>query len=72
MIGSLKSEAKNARRNYMTAAKNTDTALGATMGAGLLNKLNLPGAKIGGGYQPKMYGAQKQVSSNVTDVDGAE
>ena len=70
MIGSLKSEAKNARRNYMTAAKNTDNALSANLGAGLMNKLNLPGAKVGGGYQPKMYGAQKP--SNVTEMDGAE
>lgn len=68
MIGSLKSEAKNARRNYMTAAKNTDNSLAAGVGAGLLNKLNLPGAKVGG-YQPKMFGAQK---ANGVDTDGAE
>ena len=30
--------------------------VGAAVGAGLLGKLNLPGAKAAGGYQPRMFG----------------
>ena len=58
LIGSLKSEAKMQRRHMVTASKNADTGLGAAVGANLLGKLNLPGAKAagGGGYQPRMFG----------------
>ena len=57
LIGSLKSEARTARRNMAVASKNADTGIGAAVGASLLNKLNIPGAKaIGGGYQPRMFG----------------
>jgi len=50
-IGRLQQENKQARRNYMTAQKNTDTAMGAAVGSSLLNKLNIPslsGAQPGG------------------------
>ena len=73
-IGRLQQENKQARRNYMTAQKNTDSAMGAAVGGSILNKLNLPGlggASSGGsvmasmqglgaakGYQPKMFGAK--------------
>ena len=40
----------------VTASKNAETGLGAAVGAGLLGKLNLPGAKAAGGYQPRMFG----------------
>lgn len=73
-IGRLQQENKQARRNYMTAQKNTDSTMGAAVGGSLLNKLNLPGLGgaggpgnvmasmqgLGkvGGYQPKMFGAK--------------
>jgi len=63
LIGSLKSEAKNARRHMATASKNADTSLGAAVGGGLLSKLNLPGVKAAG-YQPKMYGQKAETDSN--------
>ena len=43
----------------VTASKNADTNMGAAVGASLLGKLNLPGAKAAGGYQPRMFGQQK-------------
>ena len=50
LIGSLKSEARNARKNMVTASKHAETGIGAAVGASLLGKLNLPGAKAAGGY----------------------
>jgi len=51
-IGRLQQENKQARRNYMTAQKNTDTTMGAAVGGSLLNKLNLPGLGGAGGAGP--------------------
>ena len=55
----------------MTAAKNTDTALGGMVGASLMGKLNLPGigGASGGGYQPKMFG---QRAPNEAATDGGQ
>ena len=52
-IEKLRYEARNARKTYFAAAKNTDTALGGQVGAGLISKLNLPG--VNRAYQPGMY-----------------
>lgn len=52
-IEKLRYEARNARKTYTQAFKNTDTAMGGTVGAGLVGKLNLPGANRA--YQPGMY-----------------
>lgn len=50
-IGRLQQENKQARRdrNQFTAMKNTDSTMGAAVGAGMLNKLNLPGLGGAGG-----------------------
>ena len=58
-IGRLQTENKQARRNYMTAAKNAESNMGGMVGANLMGKLNLPGVSSsisGGGYKPKMFG----------------
>lgn len=42
-IGRLQQENKQNRRNYMQASKNTDSAMGAMIGANMLGKLGLGG-----------------------------
>ena len=56
----------------MTAAKNTDTAMGGMVGASLMGKLNLPGVgggSSGGGYQPRMFGSR---AGNDSQTDGGQ
>lgn len=73
-IGRLQQENKQARRSYMTAAKNTDSQMGGMVGASLMGKLNLPGvggASSGGGYQPRMFG-QRAGTDAMTDGGQSE
>ena len=61
-IGRLQSENKQARRNYMTAAKNTEAFAGANqIGNNILNKLNLGGlgAGLGAGQGPSVMASMQ-------------
>lgn len=63
-IGRLQQEAKQARRNQITANKYAESAMGAAVGGSLLNKLHLGGlsgnnAGGGGGVMASMQGLGK-------------